>query len=490
MWLILLVSVIGAEPEVQPPAFFAGNEELHAYLVEAAENHPGLHARHAEWLAALEKIPQVTALDNPQFTYSYFVRSEKSQYRVGLMQMFPWFGTLRARGDAAVSEAEAALQGFYAERNTLFTDVKRAYFEYAYLSENFRVTQGQVELLQYMEETVRTKYALGLATEDELLRVQMEQSAIQDRLKELAQFRPALAARLTTALGRDNAEPPEWPEPCGLPPAPPEPAAVLARVRGANPEVRVMDHVIDARAAEIRLAKKMGYPEFTLGVEFEEMKNMPPMMDKTTATLEAAGAANSLLTGMAANPFEAAMNVNSLAQYDRFVTGKEPDDELMLSLTLSLPVWRKKVKAGIAEARQMKSAAEHEKQRVILSLEEATRMAYFEMQDAQRRYSLYADDLLPKARLAYESLQVSYATSAGADFLDLLQSVQTLLNFELEQVRAVRDVQQASARLESLMGGPWAESGDSAALAGDDLLSEEAKFPITVKRNGDGDTEG
>jgi len=54
------------------------------------------------------------------------------------------------------------------------------------------------------------------------------------------------------------------------------------------------------------------------------------------------------------------------------------------------------------------------------------------------------------------SLQSAYASGAGnADFIDVLDSIQTLLNFELEQIRAARNGQQAAARLEHLMGGAW-----------------------------------
>jgi len=38
----------------------------------------------------------------------------------------------------------------------------------------------------------------------------------------------------------------------------------------------------------------------------------------------------------------------------------------------------------------------------------------------------------------------------------VLDSVQTLLNFEIDQVRAETDWQIGAAELEYLMGGPWA----------------------------------
>ena len=45
MLLPLLVSIL-AMTDTEPPAFFAANEELRGYLLEAGENHPGLLARY------------------------------------------------------------------------------------------------------------------------------------------------------------------------------------------------------------------------------------------------------------------------------------------------------------------------------------------------------------------------------------------------------------------------------------------------------------
>ncbi len=75
-----------------------------------------------------------------------------------------------------------------------------------------------------------------------------------------------------------------------------------------------------------------------------------------------------------------------------------------------------------------------------------------------------------QVELAYASLEFQYAASSyDVSFLDLLDSVQTLLSFELEQVRAARDWRAAAADLAFLTGGAW-PTGD----------------PETVEAPGDG----
>ena len=140
----------------------------------------------------------------------------------------------------------------------------------------------------------------------------------------------------------------------------------------------------------------------------------------------------------------------------------EVKDDVMVSLKLSLPIWRGRIKAGIQEARLMQESVENDKRRVTLSFDSAAQMALYNIQDSQRRFNLYKEVLIPKEKKAYESLQTYYGegtdslvSGGSADFLDIQNSVRALLEFQLEQARAARDLQVACAELEMLMGGPW-----------------------------------
>ena len=85
MLLPVLVSIL-AMTDTEPPAFFAANEELRAYVLEAGENHPGLLARYHVWRATLQRIPQAGGLDDPMLTYNHFLKSETNDARAALTQ--------------------------------------------------------------------------------------------------------------------------------------------------------------------------------------------------------------------------------------------------------------------------------------------------------------------------------------------------------------------------------------------------------------------
>ncbi len=411
---VVVVCLSATAEDSGPPAFYAGNDELRAYLLEAAENHPALKARHAEWQAALEKVPQVTALDDPMFMYTQFVQSEDKRLAVALEQKFPWFGTLRARGDKALAEADTMLARIYAARNALFARVKRAYFDYAWLHERGALVQAQAAILKDVEELVRSRYSLGIGSEAEIFRVQIEQEKVKDQLGEIDQMKPALAAALNETLGRETAEAPPEPQPAAFPPSPPPAPVIAAQLRLANPELKTIENMEESWRRQQKVAKKAGYPEFSVGVEYGNMKNMS--------------------------------------------SGGYLKDDVMLTLKFSLPIWRERVKAGIREAKQMETATGHDRRSAALTLEASARRALFEIEDAQRRMALYKDTLVPKARKTYESIEIAYAASADTDLLMLLDSVRMILDFQLEQTRAARDLQVACADLEMIIGGPWTES--------------------------------
>ena len=133
------------------------------YLRYASLNNAELKAKFEEWKAALEQIPQAKALDDPRFTYGYFIEEVETRVgpqrqKFGIMQVFPWFGKIEARTDIASAKAKAARQRYETTKLKLFRQVKAAFYEFAYLATAIDIAKQNLELLQHFEEVARTKY--------------------------------------------------------------------------------------------------------------------------------------------------------------------------------------------------------------------------------------------------------------------------------------------------------------------------------------------
>jgi len=411
MWAVAIIGLVAAAEliELETPRIAAENAELHEYLLEAGAQHPGLERRHAKWRAALERIPQATAFDDPVLSYAHFLQSDTNRLRVGLSQSFPWFGTRAARGDTAAYAAEAALAQVYVERDRIFAAVKKAYFEYAYLRARLEVTESQAEILSYMEEVERSRFSVGGSGQHDLLRVQIERDELENRRRELLDLRAVLSTDLAQALGRAPNTKLPWPQSFAQAPEPPDRVATLAAVRNDNPELITLAAARQSKQSAIVVADKKRYPDFTLGIE-----------------------------GMAR---------------------KNDADHISLALSFNLPIWRGKTRAAIAEARYEEAAVMYQKDDRTRMLERMAIRILFDFEDAQRRAELFSGSLIPKASQTYESLQSAYALgTSNVALIDLLDSVNTLLEFELEGRRATRDMHLAAAELENIMGGPWSPS--------------------------------
>jgi len=92
-------------------------QNLENYLLDAAENNPGLMARYYEFEAALQKTTQIKALPNLSLSVGYFIspvetRVGPQQVRFSLVQMFPWFGTNAAKANATDLVAQSMFYQF------------------------------------------------------------------------------------------------------------------------------------------------------------------------------------------------------------------------------------------------------------------------------------------------------------------------------------------------------------------------------------------
>jgi len=472
--IVLFLLSAAAATEIQPPAFFAGNEELRTYLLEAADRNPGLQSAFSEWQAAMKSIPQVTSLEDPMLSYQQWLRSTDDNASVAVEQKFPWFGVLKASGDRAAALANAAMERFYDERNRLFARIKTAYFEYAYLAAQIRLTEAQATVLRDVEDNVRSKYTVGLTNAQDLLRVQTEQVKLQDQYSGLLQNVPGLSASLNQELGRSPGLEIAFPQDATLPPTPPPAPVIEARLRTMNFELAALTHQIEGQRKDIELAKKAQYPDITVGIGYGFKRDMKQRRGLREG-LDALDAGRKL----AADP-TAPTYVDTVIEAGKnriFQDSENVDNEIMVSVKMNVPIYRKRIKAGIEQAEIMEKGVRQRQAQQMLSLGAQAQMALANYRDAVRRLNIYRSTLIPKAKLTYDTIQSSYTTGAEVVFLDLLESERALLEFQLAEAMALRDIQIAAAELERIMGGPWSEEPGAADAAGAPPAAPSAPIP-------------
>jgi cobalt-zinc-cadmium efflux system outer membrane protein len=388
---------------------------LEDYLRYASLNNANLKAMFEQWRAALEQIPQAEALPDPKFTYGYYIREVETRvgpqkHRFGIMQMFPWFGKIEARTDAAASSAKAARQRYEAAKLKLFFEVKDAYYEYAYLAAAVDIAKENLELIKHFEEVARTKYAAATAGHPDVIRAQVELAKLEDHLKTLEELRKPISARLNAVLNRQSFEILPWPQKEIFQKADVNRNQLIESLRARNPELNALDFETEAAKHRIELAKKNFWPDIGVGVDWivTDEAIMPGVRD----------------------------------------SGKDP---VILMFTMNLPIWRDSYKAAELQAKAETARATQRKIEAENTLIAQAVRALYDFEDSGRKIKLYGDVLVPKAQELLGASETAYR-GGTVDFLSLIDAQRTLLEYQLWYERAVTNNRQKLAELEMLAG--------------------------------------
>ena len=417
LWVCLLLTPSARATEGQETRLpvLDKNASLADYLQYAALNNPGLQAAWLRWKAALEKVPQAQALPDPRFNYRYYIQRVETRVgpqrqAAGLAQRFPWFGKLKLQGNVAMEAANVAKQGYETERLKLSYRVKRAYYEYYYLSRSIAVVRENRKLLERLEEVARTKYKAGVAQHADVIRAQVELGKLDDRLNTLTDLRKPFASQLNAALDRPlDAEIP-WPVTIAEERLADSNSVILLRLPEANPQLIGMEHEIRKQRQATDLAEKAYYPDITLGVDY----------------IDTAGA-----------------RMGGLSR-----SGRDP---VIGMVSINIPIWRGRYAAQTREAKTRHRAASRSKRELENTLTSRARMVLYRLRDAERKIDLYRDTLLPKAKQSLKVTETSFRTGK-ATFLELVDAQRMLLDFQLSHERALTDHTQRIAEMEMLVG--------------------------------------
>lgn len=390
-------------------------DELHDYLAEAAQNNPGLEAAFNNWKAALEQVPQVKALPDPRFTYSYFIQEVETRVgpqrqRFGISQVFPWFGKLSLRGDMAMEAAEAERQRYEQAKLKLFQRVKSAFYEYDYLNRSIEITRQHLVLLQNMEQVARTRFQTGELPQSAVLQLQVELGKLDDRMRTLDALRAPASVRLSAVLNRKDDTLLPWPQAVDAIPAVFADSDVQQWMKESSPELKQADAVIRKETDAHLLARKERYPDIMLGLDYTQ-----------TGEARMSGVSDS---------------------------GKDP---LMASVSMNLPIWFGKLKAGEMQAAYRRDAAENLRSETQNRLQADLQMAIYNFRDAERKINLYRDTLIPKAQQSLEVTREAFE-AGSVTYISLIDAQRTLLEFQLAADRARADREIRLAEIEWLTG--------------------------------------
>jgi outer membrane protein TolC len=123
----------------------------------------------------------------------------------------------------------------------------------------------------------------------------------------------------------------------------------------------------------------------------------------------------------------------------------------MAMVGLSLPIWRGRLHAGVAEAQSMRAMAEADLRAMTRMIEGEAAVAVSQLQAARDRQVALNTDVLPRARMAIEPAVASYA-SGQLPLVSVIEAVQALWLVQSDLIAADTQLGLAWARLGRAIG--------------------------------------
>lgn len=438
---------------------------IDALLRFAAENNPGLKARYNKYMADMQKVNQVGSLPDPDLSFGYFIEPMEliggnQVAQIQFMQMFPWFGTLKASKDEASAMALSSYELFRAEKEDLFYNIRNNYYQLYYNQKQIQVYDTTLVLLKSIEQlllsrtginisgnaspvntenqmsdkkSARANSQMGMNTNSQksdqqgssmnnqsmsgsgngsafsdLLRLQVEIRELESNMEFLKNRKQILTFQINTLLNRKSDIEVDIPANIDIPDFDFYNPALFDSVKANNPMIRMNKADILAYQQRQRMNKKMSYPMIGIGLNY--------------AVINKSEMSTSAMNG---------------------------SDMIMPMLTLKLPIYRKKYNATVKEALYLENAATEQ-------LSNAENMLFIEfseylfgLKEADRKLGVYKD-IISLTQNSFNILLIQYSSSAS-DLDALIRLHRQLLDYRLNIAQAQVDKLTAIAGLQKIL---------------------------------------
>lgn len=380
---------------------------------EALRNNREIRASQRKFEASRQRPAQQSTLPDPTLSFSSsnignpipittLGEEDMSMTGFDLMQDLPYPGKLRLKGQMAQKEADADWHGYRGVALEVVSAVKQAFYQLRYVHSALAVVERDQDLLEQFARIAEARYAVGKGIQQEVLRAQVELTALEKKRIELDREKGSLEAKINSLLNRPGESP------LGRPADSPK-ATLSASFEELNQAARTQAPALGQEQAMIEkntyaldLARKEYYPDFAVGGGWFSRGGLRDLWS------------------------------------------------FRLDVKVPLYFWRKQ-RAAVAESANSLEQSRREYEAVAQNLNYRIKDDYLMAKASEQLMDLYANAMIPQATLALESAMASYQVGT-LDFLSLLTSFRQVLDYELEYHQEFAAFHEALARLEETSG--------------------------------------
>ena len=347
---------------------------------------------------------------------------------IGVSQTVPFPGKSGLRRQIAEREVDAAVVAVQSTSLEVERDIKRSYFELAYLDRAIEIVNQNQPVLADVIRVAEAHYAAGLAGQQDVLKARVEAARLGETASGLLEQRRTALAELNALLDRESATPVGGAQ---------IPERVTRAALASDPaRIRFATQTLGSRAADSPLPPLATLQELALN-QNAQLRQQKAMI--------AAQSARVALAGKAVRP-----DIDLSLQYGQ--RNQRPD---MISAVVSIPLpihKRARQDQEISEARSELAAMQAEQTGEVNKVRAEVARLVSDLERNRTQLALYAKAILPQGQAAVSSSLASYQ-AGKSDLLSVLDNQGTLFAYETANYRALTDFAKTLADLEAVVGG-------------------------------------
>lgn len=375
-------------------------DSLAVYIAEAIRNNPGLRSEYQAYQAQMANAQGAGVLSDPQLSVGLFPQAMhhvngKQLATITIMQMFPWFGTLKAGREQMEYKAQEAYQKFREKSLSTAFSVEKQWYSILATQEKVKAVKRKRALLNDIKKVAIYLYKNYTAGRDTKMSDQLRLDAEEERLKEQTE---SLETQLTLQKQQFNITLHRQPNAAlSLPDSIPlrqMPTFNWTEIERNNPKLAQYSAIQKAFKSQEEQARAKGMPMIGVGLQY-------------------------MLNGKVDMPMMPNMN------------GK---DMVMPMVSVTIPIYRKKITSAIHSAQLMERSAAYNYQSQLDALQSTYLSIEQRADDIKRKLKLYESEVSLLNR-TLELMQKEYATGATS-LTDILQTTRESIDYDLLKAEA------------------------------------------------------
>jgi len=385
-------------------------QSLSDIIKYALENNPKIQSLESSWKSESFAINKKRSLPNPMVGYTFYGENidnpdgpQKNKYEVS--QEIPFPGKKALDSEIQKEKAGIAQTRLEEEKRILIGEIKSVYYDIYWVDRSLDVAKDEKDILEGLNKTARIQYESNRGSQQDVVRIQIELTKLDEQIILLEQNRKSLNAKISSLLGNENyilapvgnLKPAEFTYNLDL---------LQKMAEKERPEIRMANFEKIMAEKEKTLSKLNYTPDFNFGVEYTDVEDN--------------------------------------------ITGNS-SDEWMAKIMVSIPFWfggiNSEIKEKSAKLESVEKAYSDVKNRTISQVKDL----FYKIEAYKNIKILYETSLLSQLEQSFDAAKANYERGE-TDFINVLEAQRDLLENKLAYYRTVVDCEKTIAELEMVVG--------------------------------------